>query len=237
MVGCAPWCLFNSPAQRARGVLRSPVTGKQYFYFARAGRPLGVPGRKVPRDGPARDGFPPGRGFQAPQSAPRALQDAPKMAPSRPPIGPRRPRWPPHGPRRLLDAPRGLQETSQERPQGQQIMDFHWFLKDFGVLAFSAYWRSKTAQEAPKIPPTRPNRPPRGPQNGPGGPQDSPRGLQDCPRGPQDGSKSGPRRGTGTDISRSRPQEMPRRPQEAPKRPPRGPKRPPRGPREASGGH
>ena len=44
----------NSPAQRARGMLRSPVAALQYFCFARAGMPPGVPGRKIPRLGPDR---------------------------------------------------------------------------------------------------------------------------------------------------------------------------------------
>ena len=103
----------------------------------------------------------------------------------------RRPRWPPDGPRGLQDAPRGLQEASQESPERQKSMLFHWFLQVFWVLAILASRRFKTAQEAPKIAPRRPKRRPRRPPNSPRGPQDSPRGLQDGRRGPQDGSKRG----------------------------------------------
>ena len=153
----------NSPAQRARGVLRTPVTVLQYSYFARAGRPLGVPGRKVPRPVRPRHGFPPGRRPRGPPKSPKKGQEAPKRPPrwyTRGPrchkIAPRRPRWPP-------DAPRGLQEHSQEGPKRHNSLIFIRFWKDFCVSTFSPSRRPKTAQEAPNIAPRGPKRPPRGP--------------------------------------------------------------------------
>ena len=65
-------------------------------------------------------------------------------------------------------------------------------------------------------------------------PQGGPRRLQDGLGGLCDGSKSVPKRGTRTDISRPRPQEAPRRPQEAQERPPRGPNRLQNGPQDAA---
>eukprot|EP00959_Pyramimonas_sp_CCMP1952_P236592 4944386-Pyramimonas_sp.AAC.1 len=67
-------------------------------------------------------GFPSGRGFQAPPSAPRGPKESPrrsKRAPSRRLIGPRLPRSPPDGRRRSQDAQGGLEEASQEAPGGK----------------------------------------------------------------------------------------------------------------------
>ena len=94
--------------------------------------------------------------------------------------------------------------ASPEGPTTQKSLLFQWFLKVFGVLAFSASRRSETAQEAPRRPPKtaptgkinwffdcfwrffgfsafrlpetprRPKGPPKSPQDGPRGPQDGP---------------------------------------------------------------
>ena len=144
-----------------------------------------------------------------------------------------------------LNCRRGPQEATRSKrtpksSPGAKIVNFYWFLNDFGLLAFSAFRHSKTAQEGSKSALRRPKRPPRGPQLGPSGPQDGPKGARDSPRESQDGPKRRPREGRGTDNSRLPPswaprrlQETPKRPQESPKRPQEAPKRPKRGPKTA----
>ena len=100
------------------------------------------------------------------------------------------------------------------------------FLKDFGVLAFSASRCSKTGQEAPKTAPRRPNRPPREPQDGLIASDDGLRGAHDSSRAPEDGPKEAQEGGRNPKIQTFRP----KRPTGGPKRPPRGPQEAPRGP-------
>ena len=114
------------------------------------------------------------------------------------------------------------------RVRSPNSLIFRRLLTEFGVLAFSNFRRSKTAQEAPKTAPRRPKRPQRALQDGP-------KGLQDGPRGPQDGPRGAP---VGPERFPREPQEGYRRPQEVPKRAPRDPQDgpcPPRRPKRAPG--
>ena len=174
--------MLNSPAQRARGVLRSPVTALQYFFFARAGRPLGVPGRKVL---PATPGKSPSEmpelfsgaqdGFGSDQEGPKSPSRRYKMAPTRRKIIPRRSRWPPEGPRGRQDDPRGPHETSQESPKRQKSPNSLRKTYIFSIFASWAFTASKSAQETPKTAQEAPKRAPRRPKRGPRRPKRPPR--------------------------------------------------------------
>ena len=143
---------------------------------------------KTPQDTPKRGPRGHKVGLHTAQDSPRALQDAP--------------RWLQEEPRGHQHAPSGLQEASQEGPMRRKSLIFIGFSDVFCLLAFSAFRRSKkaqeanvflcsfsclplppsgfrqpqTAQNASKIAARRPKRPPRGPQDGPKTVQD---GLQD----------------------------------------------------------
>ena len=111
------------------------------------------PPRGLPEASPVRHDGP-----RSVQNGPRNSQEAYKRAP-------RRSRWPPDLPRRPQDAPRGLQETprelqetSREGPERPKSSIFIGFYDVFGLLAFSSFRRSKTAQEPPKTAPRRPKR-------------------------------------------------------------------------------
>ena len=108
--------------------------------------------------------------FRTARAAPRWSARWSKRATSRRLSGPDGPGSPQDGPGGLQDAPRGLQESLQEGLARQMCSMSFGFFDVFRVSAFSAFPRSETAQEAPKVAPRRPKRPPRRPpdvQRGP----------------------------------------------------------------------
>ena len=112
--------------------------------------------------------------FLGPKGAPRQAkrpQEAYKTAQE----GPESPKDPSKMPKMASRRPKKLPGRPTRPPKRQKFLIFLWFLKVFGLVAFSAFRRSKTAQEAPKIAPRQPKRTPRGPEEEPTPAQEGPR--------------------------------------------------------------
>ena len=191
----------NAPAQRARGVLRSPVTALQYFFFARAGRPLGVPGRKVLPATPGKSPASPRQRCRNSFPEPKMALDRTKRAPRALPDGTR---WPRHAERSFQDARDGLQKaqeavkTTQEAPKRRPKRAPRGKNRPipYGKLTFSAFsgfpspTRPRRPHKPPRSPQDAPTRAPRRPQTAPGRPQRRPRRPKRHARQPQEPPKT-----------------------------------------------
>ena len=98
---------------------------------------------------------------------PETIAELPAKRPRRSRSASRRPQKKPGEPKGPPRNPRGFQEASQEGPEKPKSTISFKCLIVFGLRAFSAHRRPKTAQEAPQNAPGRPKRPPRGPQDSP----------------------------------------------------------------------
>ena len=167
------------------GQRRAKISGHclTVFFFARAGRSLGVPGRTAPQSSPGQVPAgsdqrwfsvwaPPSRLSREHQKGPRGHQEASKIVHEGSEMSQDRSKTPTMAPRRPKRPPR------RALPRGK----IYCIPVGFGKILWFPSFRLPDAPGESKMPPRASHEGPRGP---PRGPQDSPRGLQDGPREPQ----------------------------------------------------